>query len=32
MMTTEAKPTMELNDSELVAESLGGSREAFGQR
>ena len=31
MITTEAMRTMELNDAELVAESLGGNREAFRQ-
>lgn len=31
MITTEAMPTMELNDAGLVAESLGGNREAFRQ-
>jgi len=31
MITTEAMSTMELNDAELVAESLGGNREAFRQ-
>jgi RNA polymerase sigma factor (sigma-70 family) len=31
MMTTEAMQTVELNDAELVAESLGGNREAFRQ-
>jgi RNA polymerase sigma factor (sigma-70 family) len=29
MMTTEAMQTVEFNDAELVAESLGGNREAF---
>ena len=29
MITTEAMHTMELNDAELVAESLGENREAF---
>lgn len=31
MMTTEAMLTTEFNDAELVAESLGGNREAFRQ-
>jgi RNA polymerase sigma factor (sigma-70 family) len=31
MMTTEAMQTTEFNDAELVAESLGGNREAFRQ-
>jgi DNA-directed RNA polymerase specialized sigma24 family protein len=31
MMTTEAMHAMELNDAELVADSLGGNREAFRQ-
>jgi RNA polymerase sigma factor (sigma-70 family) len=31
MITTEAMHTMELNDAGLVAESLGGNREAFRQ-
>ncbi len=31
MITTEAMPTMQLNDAELVAESLRGNREAFRQ-
>ncbi len=31
MITTEAMHTMELTDAELVAESLGGNREAFRQ-
>jgi hypothetical protein len=29
MMTTEAMHTAEFNDAELVAESLGGNRDAF---
>ena len=31
MMTTEAMDTMERNDADLVAESLGGNRDAFRQ-
>ena len=31
MMTTEAMQTAEINDAELVAESLGGNRDAFRQ-
>ena len=31
MMTTEAMQTAEFNDAKLVAESLGGNREAFRQ-
>jgi hypothetical protein len=31
MITTGMVPTMEYNDAELVAQSLRGSRDAFGQ-
>lgn len=31
MMSTEAQPAMEQNDTELVSQSLTGSREAFGR-